>query len=166
VANKTINLEIGVLRGVLKRAKRWHLISDEIKPLKVRRKVGRVLSPEEKLKLQTTAAKDPDWENAYLAMTLSFNTTMRSCEVKGLQWRDVDFLERTITVRHSKSDAGERVIPLNDEAWQAIVTLYHRAQKVGGTEPKHYIFPSSQPARMVTLTRLPLKKAGGRRGER
>jgi hypothetical protein len=69
---------------------------------------------------------------------------MRSCEVKGLQWRDVDFLERTVTVRHSKTDAGKRVIPLNDEAWQAILTLYHRAQKVEGTEPRHYVFPACE----------------------
>jgi integrase len=118
VANKTINLEIGVLRGVLKRAKRWHLISDEIKPLPVHHEVGRVLDPEEKHKLQAMAAKNPDWENAYLAMMLTFDTTMRACEVKGLQWRDVDFMERTVTVRHSKTDAGKRVIPLNEEGWQ------------------------------------------------
>jgi hypothetical protein len=68
---------MGVLRGVLKRAKRWHLIRDEIKALPVHHEVGRVLDPEEKLKLQTTAATNPDWENAYLAMTLTFNTTMR-----------------------------------------------------------------------------------------
>jgi integrase len=144
VANKTINLEMGVLRGVLKRAKRWHLICDEIKPLPVHHEVGRVLDPEEKLKLQTTAATNPDWENAYLAMTLTFNTTMRACEVKGLQWRDIDFLDRTLTVRHSKTDAGKRVIPLNDEAWQAILAPYHRAQKIGGTEPNHYIFPACE----------------------
>lgn len=35
VANKTINLELGVLRGVMKRAKLWHHFSDEIKPLPV-----------------------------------------------------------------------------------------------------------------------------------
>ena len=82
VANKTINLEIGVVRGVLKRAKRWHLLSDEIQPLPVRRDVGRALSPEEKLTLQEAATMKPDWENARLAMTLALNTTMRACEVK------------------------------------------------------------------------------------
>jgi integrase len=144
VANKTVNLEIGVLRGVLKRAKRWHLFSDEIKPLPVRHEVGRVLNPDEKLKLQTTAANNPDWENAYLAMTLALNTTMRACEVKGLQWKDVDFLERAVTVRQSKTDAGRRVIPLNNDAWEAILTLYHRAQKVAGSEPSHYVFPACE----------------------
>jgi hypothetical protein len=49
--------------------------------------VGVALTPEEKLGLQTAAAKNPDWENARLAMTLALNTTMRACEVKGLQWK-------------------------------------------------------------------------------
>src|ERR1700730_8249892 len=69
VANKTVNLELGVVRGVLKRAKRWHLFADEIKPLPVRHQVGRALSPEEKLGLQQTAANNPGWENARVAMT-------------------------------------------------------------------------------------------------
>ena len=37
VANKKINLEIGVLRSIMKRAKLWHRFSDEIKPLPVRK---------------------------------------------------------------------------------------------------------------------------------
>jgi hypothetical protein len=36
VANKTINLEIGVMPSVMKRAKLWHLFTDEIRPLPVR----------------------------------------------------------------------------------------------------------------------------------
>jgi integrase len=144
VANKTINLEIGVIRGVLKKAKRWHLLSDEIKPLPVRHQVGRALKPEEKLRLQETASANPAWENARLAMTLALNTTMRSCEVKGLQWLDVDFMERMITVRQSKTDAGRRMIPLNEEAREAILELYHRAQQVGITQPDHYLFPACE----------------------
>src|SRR5450631_241193 len=41
VANKTINLELGVLRGVMKRAKLWHHFSDDIKPLPVHTQIGR-----------------------------------------------------------------------------------------------------------------------------
>ena len=110
----------------------------------MRHQVGRALSPEEKLGLEMAARGNPDWENARLAMTLALNTTMRACEVKGLQWRDVDFLERTIIVRESKTDAGRRVIPLNDAAWDAIMELYHRAQKVAGTEPDHHVFPACE----------------------
>ena len=85
-------------------------------------------------------------------MTFSLNTTMRACEVKGLQWRDVNFLERTVTVRHSKTDAGRRVIPLNEDAWRAIVELYHRGQGVAGTEADHYVFPACENGRIDPVT--------------
>ena len=85
-----------------------------------------------------------DWENARWAMTLALNTPMRACEVKGLQWKDIDFLERTVIVRHSKTNAGKRVIPLNDAAWDAIVELYHRGQKISGTGGDDYVFPACE----------------------
>jgi len=49
---------------VLKKAKRWHLFADEIKPLPLRQKVGKALGYEEKLKLLKTAASRPEWQNA------------------------------------------------------------------------------------------------------
>ena len=101
VSNKTVNLEIGVLRGILKRARLWHLFADEIKSLPVRHEVGRALSCEEKFRLTKVASQRVEWENARLAMLLALNTTMRSCELKDLRWREIDFLERTLTVRHS-----------------------------------------------------------------
>jgi len=110
----------------------------------VRHQIGRALTPEEKLGLQDAASKNPDWENARLAMALALNTTMRACEIKGLQWKDLDFLERTITVRQSKTDAGRRVIPLDDIGWDAIMDLYHRAQKAAGANPDNYVFPACE----------------------
>jgi integrase len=151
VANKTINLEIGVIRGVLKRAKRWHLLADEIKPLPAKHQVGRALPKEQKLDLTRLASTNPDWENARLAMSLALNTTMRSWEVKGLQWRDVDFLERTLTVRRSKTNAGRRLIPLNRSAWHAILELYHRAEKAKGREPDHFVFPACENGKIDPL---------------
>lgn len=151
VSNKTINLEIGVLRGVLKRAKRWHLFEAEIKPLPVSHDVGRALSQDERLLLQKVASAKPEWENARLAMVLALNTTMRSCEVKGLQWRDINFFERTLTVRHSKTDAGRRVIPMNSEAEEAVLELYHRAQSIGGAERDHYLFPGCENGKIVPM---------------
>jgi len=144
VANKTINLEIAVVRGVMKRAKRWHLFADDIKPLPVSHQVGRALRREQKTDLTRLASTNASWENARLAMTLALNTTMRSCEVKGLQWRDVDFIEKTLTIRHSKTDAGRRVIPLNRVAWQAIVELYHRSEQANAREANHFVFPACE----------------------
>jgi len=114
-ANRTINMEIGILRRMLKRAKRWHLMADEIPHLPERCDVGRALTFEEKARLLRMAAAKPEWDTARLAAILTLNTTMRGCELKGLRWRAVDFMERTVTVRRTttKTDAGERSIPLN-----------------------------------------------------
>jgi hypothetical protein len=41
MASGTINRELDVLRGVLKRAKRWHMMAEDIRPLPMRHNVGR-----------------------------------------------------------------------------------------------------------------------------
>jgi integrase len=144
LSNRTVNMEVSCLSRVLKRAKRWHLVADEIKPLPERHDIGRALTHEEKIRLLKMAASKPEWQVARLAMTLALNTTMRACEIRGLQWRDVDFLERTLTIRHSKTTAGERVIPHNGDAMVAILELRERAKALGGTEPQHYVFPTCE----------------------
>lgn len=139
-APATINKEVALIRGVLKRARRWHLFADEIKPLPVRQQIGRALSDDEKIRLLRIAAKRPAWQAAYYAAILALNTTARGCELKGLRWHDVDFLERTITIATSKTDAGERVIPLNHDAFEAIAALRRRAESIGGAHPENYVF--------------------------
>ena len=152
VANKTINLELGVLRGVMKRAKIWHLFADEIKPLPVHTQVGRAMTLDEKLRLTKTASMKPEWQNARLAMVLALNTTMRACEIKALKWYDVDFLAGTTTIRKSKTQAGQRTIPLNNDARSAIRELYSRASAIGVTHPDHYIFPACENGRFDPTT--------------
>ena len=144
IGNATINRELDIIRGVLKKAKRWHLFADEIKPLPLRQRVGRALAPEEKLRLLKVAASREDWQTAYYAAVLALNTTMRGCEIKGLRWRDVDLMNRAITVRRSKTEAGERVIPLNPDAHSVILNLYQRAKKLGDVLPDHYLFFSCE----------------------
>ena len=68
-----------------------------------RHNIGRALSYEEKVRLRNLAESKPEWNIARLAMMLALNTTMRACELRGLQWRDVDFMGRTLTVRRSKT---------------------------------------------------------------
>jgi integrase len=139
-----INMEMGVIRRILKRAKRWHLVAGDLKPLKERRTVGRAMALDEKLRLLRLAAKNPDWQTARLAMALALNTTMRGCELKSLRWRDVDLMGKLLTIRKSKTDAGERVIPLNSTAFAAILELRERARSFGGLESDHFVFPSCE----------------------
>ena len=146
VTSTSINMEVGVLRRILKRAKRWHLPADDLKPLKERHRTGRVLTPEQKKRLLKIANSKPKWFKANVAQILALNTTMRGCEIKGLRWRDVDLIEQTLTIRRdtTKTDAGERVIPLNANAMAAILEIYRNAKDEGGAEPEHHLFPACE----------------------
>jgi integrase len=139
-----INMEVGVIRRMLKRARRWHLIGSDIRPLKEPRSIGRALTHEEKLRLLRIAGQNEDWQRAEAAICLALCTTMRGCEIKQLQWRDVDFLNRAIVVRTSKTEAGQRLIPMNEQAYQIFVRLRERAKLFKGLEPEHYVFPACE----------------------
>jgi integrase len=152
-----INMEIGVLRRILKRAKRWHLIAEDVKPLREPRTIGRALSLEEKLRLLKTACQKPEWETAYWAAILALNTTMRGCELKGLRWADVNLIDRTLSVGKSKTEAGERLIPLTPDAFDTLLKLRKRAEMFGPVEAGHFVFAWFRP-------KFRLKSKPGMRG--
>jgi integrase len=101
--------------------------------------------PRLRQRLLTTAGMRPEWETAYLAAILCLNTTARGCELRGLQWCDVDLFARTLTIRKSKTAAGERVVPLTDVATHALARLRRRAEGFGKVEPPHYVFAAFVP---------------------
>jgi integrase len=139
-----INMEMGAIRRILKRAKRWHLIEQELRPLKEKHRVGRALSAEEKAGLLEVAGINPNWQIVRCAAILALNTTMRGCELKNLRWKDVDLVARTLTVQRSKTDAGERVIPLNTEAMKTMLELLKRAEALEGAKLENYVFPGCE----------------------
>ncbi len=85
-------------------------------------------------------------ERASLSHLSLPHTDMRGCEIKEMRWRDVDMIGRSLAVRKSKTEAGERVIPLNADAWAVILELYRRSQTLGGIEPSHFLFPACETA--------------------
>ena len=139
-----LNMEMGAIRRILKRAKRWHLVAEDIRPLKERHEIGRALAHEEKVRLLRIAAMCPEWRVTRCAAIVALNTTMRGCELKSLRWRDVNLIDRMLTVRFSKTQAGERVIPLNADAMAAIIELYKRAQAASATDLNHHVFPACE----------------------
>jgi integrase len=146
LSNRTINMEVACLARILRRAKRWHSIADQLKPLPERRNAGRALSHKEKTTLIGVARKKPEWQLARLATVLALNTTMRAGEIRGLQWGDLNLAGKTLTVRRAKTEAGERVIPLNEDAWAAVLELRERAELLSGSQPdpSWYVFPHGE----------------------
>lgn len=136
----TVNHEVKALMRVLKRAKLLSRIRDDVKLLPVRPEPRQMLTQAEKQRLFETAAKKPEWQTAYCAALLTANTSMRPVELKRLKWDDVDPVNRLVTVRLSKTEAGTRVIPLNDEAYAAIAALKQRSDGLGSYAPESYVF--------------------------
>src|SRR5215469_1039539 len=157
LSNRTINMEVACLARVLRRAKRWHLLADEIKSLPERRDIARVLTSEEKAVLVRRASSRAEWQIASMALTLALNTTMRACEIRGLQWRNVDLIQGAVTVhrRTTKTNAGERIIPLTGDARAAILKSRKRVKLLCGAdpEPDWYVFPYAEGGRKPDPTR-------------
>jgi len=135
-----INMEVGTLRRILKRAKLWLIVGPDIKPLKEPETIGRALTFEERVRLFRVAAQRPEWETAFCAATVAASTTARGCELRACQWHNVDFINRTLEIPKSKTEAGVRLVPLTEEARDALLKLRKRAEIFGPVEASHYVF--------------------------
>jgi integrase len=142
----TVNHEVKALLRLLKRAKLASRIRDDVRLLTVRREPRQMLTQAEKQRLFETASMKPEWQTAYCAALLTANTSMRPVELRRLLWSDLDPVNRLVSVRRSKTDAGTRVIPVNEEAWSAICALKERADALGTDQLEHYILPRMVPA--------------------
>jgi integrase len=145
-SNRTVNMDVGVLRKVMKRFKQWRRLEDDVKMLTESggEPVGRVLSLEEQDRLFKTAEANIEWEHVYCAAILAANTSMRGVEVKHVRRKDFDAAKRVIHIRTSKNETSKRVIPLNDSAVEAVERMVRRADLLGYTEPTHYLWCASK----------------------
>lgn len=159
----TVNHEVKMFFRVLKRAKLLSRIRDDVKLLPLKRAMREMLTAAEKQTLFERASTKPEWQTAYCAALLTANTTMRPVELKRLLWRDFDPVNRIVVVRRSKTEAGARVIPLNDEAWSALAALKQRADRLETYAPEKYILPRLWPR--VDGTR-PMGRTGWRKAWR
>jgi integrase len=57
----------------------------------------------------------------------------------------VDLFASTLTIRKSKTAAGERVVPLTGVAVSALARLRQRAEGFGAVEPSHFVFAAFVP---------------------
>jgi integrase len=138
VSNRTVNLELGVLRSILRRYRMWEPIAADVEFLKESPSPGRALTHEEETALLDAASKSR-CRSLYAVIMLAINTGMRASEIRGLTWAQIDFLAKSLLVGKSKTAAGTgRIIPLNP---RAVEVLTHWRRLYAGTEAEHYVFP-------------------------
>ena len=113
---KTVNLEVGTVRGLLRKHRLWADIQPDVAMLTVLDNVGLALSADDEKKL-LKACGDSRSRSLLPALTLALNTGMRYSEIRLLQCWQVDLIARRVKVGVSKTEAGTgRSIPLNDRA--------------------------------------------------
>jgi integrase len=66
---------------------------------------------------------------------------LRACEIKGLQWKHVDFALGRIQIRRSKTPAGWRDPSLNNRCMMALKQLSSKAQELGFDDAEQFVFP-------------------------
>jgi integrase len=138
VSNRTVNLELGVLRSILRRYRMWEPIAADVDFLTESPSPGRALTHEEETDLLDVASKSR-CRSLYPVIMLAINTGMRASEIRGLTWAQVDFLAKSLIVGKSKTAAGTgRIIPLNP---RAIAVLTHWRGLFPGAQAEHYVFP-------------------------
>ncbi len=142
IAPRTINIEIGVLRRVLKKFKLWTRFAEDYKPLPEAKNIGRALTPEQEEKLFTVASTRPESKVAFLVALITANTTAGGVELRNVRIGDIDLKAQTLSVRVGKNRFRVRILPLNKTAMWAVEQLLVRARILGVTRPDHYLMPS------------------------
>jgi hypothetical protein len=99
VKARVINLELHILRAVLKRANLWSPIAPHYQPLaEPKSDVGRALTHEELHRLEATAENSNRWKEVYWVETLAANTGLRGGELKKLRLGVIDLEKSELRV--------------------------------------------------------------------
>jgi len=140
-SGRSINIEVGLIRQVLGKNGLWAFIQKDVHMLTEREDVGRALTGDERHRLLAACRKSAS-RGLYPAVLISLHTGLRNAELRLMRWRQVDFLNETITVGKSKTAGGEgRVIPLSNDALRCLKDW--RAQFPEAL-PAHYVFPTEK----------------------
>jgi integrase len=137
-APKTINLEVGTVRAILRKNRLWANIQPDVVMLRARDDVGRALTAKEE-EVLLRECRNSRSRSLYVAIEVALGTCMRYSEIRLLQWRQIDLKKGELRVGQSKTEYGEgRVIPLNSrvrtvlEFWEA---------RFLNCKPNDYVFP-------------------------
>jgi integrase len=135
---RSVNIEISLVRLVMRKHKMWLAVAEEVHMLKERRDVGRAISEDERHRI-LIAAKASSSRSLYPAILLSMHTGLRHSELRLLRWRQIDLVERILQVGKSKTAVGEgRIIPLSETATQCLLEW---RSKFPDAQPQHAVFP-------------------------
>jgi integrase len=136
--NRTINIEVGILRQIMREHGQWARIQMQVKMLPERDDVGRALTAKDESLLLLECGRSRS-RILLPFVVLALDTGARYNTVRTLQWANIDFSNRCLKFGRDKTKAGTgRTVPLNQ---RALETLKFWAQQFPSRLPEHYAFP-------------------------
>jgi integrase len=146
VCGRTVNIELGALSRAI--GQPWSLLWPKVRKLEERKDVGRALMPEEEARLIAAAPRVHRSALIGLFVRVALLSGMRSGEILGLRWGQVDFQGRVISVGRAKTSSGTgRQIPMNVELYELMARhAKWFAERFGEAQGEFYLFPWGSPA--------------------
>ncbi len=147
---RTVNYEVGCIRGILKRYRLWAQIADGVKPVRGTREIGRAISHADEDRILKAAVKNAS-PAVYPLTIVSIDTGLRASEVRALRRGDIKLtykngtvVEGYLVVPKSKTEAGKgRMVPLTQRVC-GVLSMW--LDRFGKQLPSSYVFPKHRVA--------------------
>lgn len=137
-APRTINMEVGTLRAILKRNRLWANVQPDVKMLAERTDAGTAISAGDERALLAACAESRS-RLLHPFVVLAIETGARYEVIRTLQWKRVDLANRCLQWGHDKTPAGTgRIVPLSP---RAVAALEFWAGQFPDREAEHFVFP-------------------------
>ena len=143
---RTLNMEIGCLRGILDGYGLWHAVSRKLTRLKENRDAGRAVSYEDEDVLRALAGQSLA-PSLLPLFVMAIDTGLRAAELKSIQQKDLvltvsadgSITAGEVVVPKSKTEAGRgRSVPFTSRLCAVLTTWLARFP---GADPTSYLFP-------------------------
>jgi integrase len=140
-ANRTVNIEISMLRQIMRNYGAWARIQSNVTMLPEREDVGRALTAKEETALLLECSRSRS-RILHPFVLLALETGARYNTIRTLRWANIDFANRCLKFGKDKTAAGTgRTVPLSR---RALETLKFWAQQFPARQPQHYVFPAER----------------------
>src|SRR5437870_2924786 len=137
---KTINLELGTVRAVLRKHRLWAAIQPDVRMLRAKDDVGRAITREEEAAL-LAVCRESRSRSLLPSVTLALNTAMRYSELRLLRWSNVNLAARTLTGRWKEAWEAAKRSALECSAASTICAI---PPARGCSKPEHHFRLSPQ----------------------
>jgi integrase len=147
-SGRTINMVGDLSRAI---GKPWSFLWPKVRKQEERKDVGEALSPEAEKRLLDAVGSKKRWEHAAVIVRALLLTGMRSGELTGATWGQVDFERRVLTVGRAKTSAGTgRQIPMNNDQSRAMMERYSHIRMAAKREAVESLGFTKEPPKPET----------------